>query len=301
VFNNITITQAQFATNVPADGFQSGDNVVSRFSLWGQMDFQAIKGFDLFSFGSDPGSSGSSQFLSFSNLGVVMTFTWGNTKTTTFTFDPSQVTFDSQKSVPRSQSLYAHFPMTIAGLTYSDGDKKPADLGYLPVQSPLVSPGLDPSWYGLNFNLDLGSLGALAAGAGLTVSLLTAWSPNPSGLSAFFGLEVPGAGGAKTLSLQGVLKLVFGSIQMVVTTDGGSVGYLLKLKNIALKLLALTFPPNGQTEIIIFGDPKGTPSNRTLGWYAAYAENQPQQQGGSSTPALPASSSPAPGRTSRGV
>jgi hypothetical protein len=49
---------------------------------------------------------------------------------------------------------------------------------------------------------------------------------------------------------------------------------VLKLKNIMLKFLVLSIPPNGRTEIILFGDPAGTAENNQLGWYAAYVKDQ---------------------------
>ena len=52
------------------------------------------------------------------------------------------------------------------------------------------------------------------------------------------------------------------------------VGYLLKLKNIVLKFFALSIPPSGQTEIILFGDPRVevTREDKLVGWYAAYSK-----------------------------
>ena len=51
-----------------------------------------------------------------------------------------------------------------------------------------------------------------------------------------------------------------------------STAYLLKIKKVALKFFVLSFPPSGQTEIVIFGNPDATDSNDAVGWYAAYAK-----------------------------
>jgi hypothetical protein len=293
ILNAVEIVKAQFTTTVPPGGFQAGAQVYSRFSFWGQFNFAKLDRFDLFSFGMAGASNGNSgdgdgQYLRFTNLGVTMTFLWGTADAATFAFDPGAVAFDPARSTPRANSLYAHFPLKIVDLLSSAGDKAPADLGYLPVQSPLVSPGLGKAWYGLVHELELGSAGALAGGVGLTVNLLAAWSPNPDGVSAFVGLKLPGSGSKSEFSLQGVLKLSFGGIQFITTgTEATGLGYILKLKNIVLKLLLLSFPPNGQTEVLIFGDPQAQSSNRTLGWYAAYAKKETPPPKPQPPPALP--------------
>ena len=59
VLNAVEITKAQFTTTVPAGGFHAGDQVLSRFALWGQLDFAQLDRFDLFSFGAaGPTASG---------------------------------------------------------------------------------------------------------------------------------------------------------------------------------------------------------------------------------------------------
>ncbi|HEU5103210.1 MAG TPA: hypothetical protein VFU22_29520 [Roseiflexaceae bacterium] len=201
-----------------------------------------------------------------------------------FAFDPRSLTFDTRRSKVRVNSLYAKFPLKLTGMLYSagDDDKKLNDFGYMPVKTPLGGAKIEGAWYALTFDLELGSLGALAGKAGLVVSIMAAWSPGKPGV--FVGLRLPGSsGGKREIAIQGVLKIVFKSIEFVVGDEPGS--YLLKLKNIQLKFLVLSLPPSGQTEIIIFGDPKGTAESetKTVAWYAAYAKapvTQPSQNPG---------------------
>ncbi len=59
-------------------------------------------------------------------------------------------------------------------------------------------------------------------------------------------------------------------------TDPNGIQYLLRLKNFALQLLTISFPP-GQNEIVLFGDPSGGRSGQ-LGWYAAYAKKDDKKK-----------------------
>ena len=57
--------------------------------------------------------------------------------------------------------------------------------------------------------------------------------------------------------------------------------YILVLYNIGFKFLAFTFPPSGQVNFVLFGDPNGAAngSNSSLGWYAAYAKPETKKSG----------------------
>ena len=116
------------------------------------------------------------------------------------------------------------------------------------------------------------------------MSILVAWVPAQEGV--YVGLKLPGSsGGKKEISIQGLLKISFKSIQFVVyplradvpdarTSEGErEVGYLLKIKNIVLKFFMLSLPPSGQSEFILFGDPREIDrEDKLIGWYAAYAK-----------------------------
>ncbi len=284
VLNQVEIIKAQFSTDPIAKPITDSTLITGRFTFWGRLNFKQLgtpqKPFDALSFGADssPDSPPSptkpnNKFLSFSNLAVKLAFQKSKPEGRTFTFDPGNLLFDTKRSEVRKDSLYAKFPLKLTGLLYSQGSKKTDDFGYMPVKAPLSGKLDDPLWYGLTFDLQLGSLGALAGKAGLVATLLVAWSPGSEG-KLFIGLKLPGStGGKREITLQGILKLAFKSIELVVgKTDSGQVSYLLKLKNIVLKFMVLSIPPTAQTEIIIFGDPGGTAENNTVGWYAAYAK-----------------------------
>jgi len=86
----------------------------------------------------------------------------------------------------------------------------------------------------------------------------------------FLGLEA--GEGFRDLLLGALLQDVDHRPFEVGIDDSGVASYLLKLKNIKLKFFVLSLPPSGQSEIIIFGNPSGTPDDKTVGWYAAYAK-----------------------------
>ena len=48
--------------------------------------------------------------------------------------------------------------------------------------------------------------------------------------------------------------------------------YVLVLYGIAFRFLSFTFPPNGQVDLALLGDPRAASGGASLGWYAAYAK-----------------------------
>jgi len=279
ILNEVEIVKAQFSTDPPAkvSGFETGNTVTSRFAFWGKLDFQKQGNFDILSFGGEAGMENPEKAgMRFSNLQLISTFTWGPSTTKTFRFSAANMTFDLDKSLSRPNSLFKKFPLKLVGLLEVDGvtnTASPDSLGYMPVRTPV--PGKKPesgdAWYGLVYELNLGSAGALAGKAGIVVSVLAAWKPG-SGQNVYTGLRLPGSsGGKKEIPIQGILKIAFKSIEFQAQGEE-DISYLLKLKNIVLKFMTLEMPPNAQTEIIIFGDPQGQDTEKTLAWYAAYAK-----------------------------
>jgi hypothetical protein len=262
VLDQVVINQAQFVTIVPPGGTKVGQDVQTRFILAGDMAFKALPGFDIFSFGSDSGSGG----LVYTNLFVDLSFPPDSPSHKTFAFAAQNINFNTAVSVARTNSLYPRFPLKLAGFVQASGGQTPATLNYMPVDSVLAGSPLSNTWFGLVFDLNLGSLGALAGQLGFVASLLLGWQPNPKDYTVYIGLQIPGAtGGKREISIEGVVKLTFGDLRFVVAGPGA---YILQLRSIALSILSVSFPP-GQTDLLLFGDPKGQ-DNSTLGWYAAY-------------------------------
>jgi hypothetical protein len=197
----------------------------------------------------------------------------------TFRFATERAALDVGASVWREKSMFAALPLTIRDLL--TGTAAPSSLGFVNVQltgAPLSQ--LGGTWYGIAFDFDMGTPGALAAEAGLTATLMVAWGqgskrndPSPPRVAA--GMQLPGAsGGGKTFSLQGVLALTVDQIELSYTKESGEQksAYMLRLTDIALSFLGVKFPPGYGTAFYLFGNPGTTTQRSPLGWYAALAK-----------------------------
>jgi len=265
VLEEVGIEKAQFNTlSTDDDG-----EVRSRFSFWGSLRFAAQEGtgaaggtetFDPFSFDA----------LAYSQLRLGMSFPTATPSARQFAFDPAEMTFDAARSTAREGSLARHFPLKIARFAQSQSTQKPGDEGYLALQVPVPQQGLSVPWYALVFDLNLGTVGALAAEAGLVASLMTAWSPGTQTGRTFVGLKLPGStGSGNEISIQGVLKITLYSLELLAS-DGA---YLLKLNGINLRFLGKALPPGGSFDFFVFGDPDASAGSDSLGWYGAYLKD----------------------------
>ncbi|MFD0391183.1 hypothetical protein ACFQ4K_30470 [Tistrella bauzanensis] len=161
--------------------------------------------------------------------------------------------------------------------------RDPDAAGFVSISAPIQQGKLTQPWYGLVYEVELGTLGALAGSVGLTVRLLAAWSPagGEKGLPAiYFGVALPGVERmlGVSLPLQGILDIGFRTIQFTTYTDGQNRRqYLMRLRDFGLHVLGLSFPP-GHNDITLFGNPDQT-SNTKLGWYAAYDNGKGKDEG----------------------
>lgn len=271
VFNAIEVGSAQFVTE-----FDSANDGLTHtyFALAGLLDFAALE-MDVFSFGRSGGDAPAG--LRFSKLMIRMAFAPDQQDSARFAFDAGGMAFDLAISVARPDSLYQHFPLSLAALLQADSVSTPGGAGYLGLQSALTQSDLAYPWYGLVFDLDLGTLGALAAKAGFIAQFIAAWSPAAGNYQVFVGLKLPGSDGGKdTISIEGVLDLGFRAL--VLGQNGASTYYLL-LNALALKFLGISFPTGGQIDMALFGNPDDQ-HNSSLGWYAAYTKDQAQKPAG---------------------
>jgi hypothetical protein len=283
VLQAIDFTKVQFTTlnNENTDKTEKPDkaeDVKSKFSVWGKMQFADLKGMDAFSFNQ----------LAFGALDIKMDFSMDDPSNRTFTFDPSGMTFDMLNSVARQKSLAMNFPISLSTVTAGDGTKMPKDSNFLSVTSPLdeYSQPFTTAWYGLTFNVNLGSAGALATQGGFTAKFLVAWcatapdaEKDDHAAAIFF--QLPGAGKSEgAINLQSVLKLSVGGIALYADDKGTEgIAYLLKFNKIVADIFGKKLPPSGNTEFFLFGDPKRTaqiadPVTSSMGWYASYQKEK---------------------------
>ncbi|HEY6786441.1 MAG TPA: hypothetical protein VI365_03935 [Trebonia sp.] len=280
VLDTVEVSSAQFVTVIPPG--TPGTPAESRFVMSGALRFQPAV-LDVFSFGPEsvdtPAARLSAGQLRYSNLWISLDYVSGDRSQDVYTFDASKLVPDPVQSVAREQSLFAGFPLTLAGFLHvppqaagaQDKPATPASLGFLGIgTTPSLGGSISAPWFGLVADLGFGTAGALAAEAGFKASMLMSWSPGSAGqaANAGIGLKLPGTGpGGKLLSLQGVLKLKIGELSL--SKNDGT--YVLQLDRIALNALMLTFPSAGQLDALLFADPAGK-DRTTLGWYAGYAQ-----------------------------
>lgn len=261
------------------------DALITRFALGGLLRFADNPDFDLFAWGD--GTDGKPHHLRYGNLVVRMHSRRSGGGESQFEALEGDMSFDLQGSSPRPQSLIAKFPLTLTGIQAQTGEDgaTPEQLGYASIAMPLDQSVLTAPWYGLVYTLQLGSLGALAGSAGLSVQLLSAWAPTSAEHEAgvYLGLRLPGLSDAGIRwPLQGVLSLGFRSFEMQryllpeATESAPEYGYLLRLHRLALSFLGFSVPP-GNTDVVLFGNPK-TGASGALGWYAAYAKDLPAKK-----------------------
>jgi hypothetical protein len=295
----VGVEQTRLATVRAADPASGNTTVTGAFQMTGRLRFVEPDNFDPFCWGPPtppPDTTGAflsadapasdaagSKGLLFSNYTITMSFTLSDPANVKFTVADGAIAFDTANSPARQDSLFARFPLRLTGLLATpdpkvmDGEvstRDPEAAGFVSVSAPLQQGKLTQPWYGLVYEVDLGTLGALAESVGLTVRLLAAWSPanNPEGRTAiYFGVALPGVEKmlGVTLPLQGILDIGFRTIQFTTYDDvEGRRQYLMRLRDFGLHVLGLSFPP-GHNDITVFGNPDQT-SNTKLGWYAAY-------------------------------
>lgn len=297
IINKIEIDSARMSTR----NSDLAATIVAWFALAGFIDYKIVQqgataalenlegpsgvkstetdpGFDIFSFGNPDGQDYTRRGLAFSNLGLQMTFTSADDRV--FTFKSDEISFDIATSTPRPDSLFINFALTLQGLQTGNAETPPTKSGYLNVVTSARLTGVDGGqWYGLRYQLNMGTPGDLAGKVNLTSYLVTAWSPQSpvgEGYRAMVGISLPGTGGgAKLISLQTVLSLSIGQIWLVRATDQNS--FLLMLTEIALKFLGiLKIPPSGSTLFYLFGNPQSEGKPSGLGWYAMYKQQAKQ-------------------------
>ncbi|HEX6371221.1 MAG TPA: hypothetical protein VF006_20040 [Longimicrobium sp.] len=279
VLSRVEVTGMQMTT-VSADPDGSTE---SAFTMTGFLDLAVVPGgtdpvLDLFGYGNLTGQTLPHQGLSFQALALDLTFPTQTPTQRTFLLDYGQMQFDLQTSTLRPGSLVDELQLQLTALLPAQ-TQTAAQLGYLPVAASFPAGTLGSAWFGLSFQLNLGTPGELASAAGLNSALLLAWNPAATasdGTGVQVGLQLPGtAQGAPLISLQNVLKLSIGPIQLLY--DNTAKSYLLLLNELALSFLGLLkLPPNGATAFYLFGDPSGGQgsSQSGLGWYAIY-NNEP--------------------------
>lgn len=300
----VSVDQTRLATVRAADPASGDTTVTAAFQMSGRLRFAEPPDFDPFCWGpgladGDGEADLNSDGLLYSNYAITMSFSLSDPSDVTFSVAEAGIALDAARSAPRENSLVARFPLRLTGLVATPDPavtgqpasaRMPESDGFVSISAPIQQGRLTQPWYGLVYDVDLGTLGALAGSAGLTVQLLAAWSPaSPpeARTPIYFGVALPGVERmlGVSLPLQGILDIGFRTIQFTTYDDvEGRRQYLMRLRDFGLHVLGLSFPP-GHNDITLFGNPDQT-SNTKLGWYAAYDSGKSDTQPASRRAAL---------------
>lgn len=256
--------------------------LTTRFNLSGYLKFKKIGDFDLFSY----------ETLLFSNLMLDMQFRLQDinpsdqTPRKKFTFIPGNISFDKGNSIPRPGSLALHFPIELQSLMYNDPNAgteqakpvTPESLGFMRVEAPLPTAPVNDYWYALRFNLNLGTVGALAAKVGFDAALILAWTPGKNNNQTHMYVKMPFSGGSSgsSFSIEGVLKFAIGSV--LFFNDPVKKEYAMIFTEVGVSLLGKKLPPNGNTVLYLFGNPESPATDDSgssnLAWFGAYKKEE---------------------------
>ncbi|CAM2010157.1 hypothetical protein [Acanthopleuribacter pedis] len=245
-----------------------------------------------------------SRGLLFANYAISMAFPLADPRDLSFGIVDDNLSLDTAHSPAREDALFARFPLRLVDLisspdpwitegipptTNRDSDPRlpeplrfsPESAGYVSIAAPLRQGRLSAPWFGLVYELDVGTLGALAGSMGITLRMIAAWSPGAfeNAPAVFLGLALPGVSEAvgMNLPLQGMLDLGFRTAQFECYRDDKGVQYLLRLRDFAVRVLGWSFPP-GHNDIILFGNPDQSADTK-LGWYAAFEDIKVKEKG----------------------
>ncbi|MFN3387347.1 MAG: hypothetical protein ACK40O_00310 [Allosphingosinicella sp.] len=276
VLDEVEIVGADFVTLNPDSPPDPGGtrSLRTQFVFAGRIRFHDVPGFDALSYGDTVGPDPVSGGLSYSNLIIHMDYdltAQGVSQNRVFRFDAQNLAIDVASSAPRPQSLVAHFPLKFKSFVQGQSGSTPAGLGYLAAATPVTESPLTYPWFALQYELNLGTFGALASSAGFTASVLIGWSAAP-GPSVYTGVKIPGASPENlSFSIEGLLGLSIDDIRFTAAASPqGSTAYTLVFTNLALRFFGIKIPHSAYVDLILFGNPDPSKRAASLGWYAAY-------------------------------
>lgn len=309
VVDRIRISDAVFST-ISATALEEvpgNQDVKASFSLSGGIAFIAdILNLDLFGYGGGRDNSD----LAFSDLCLDVAFQVNESGEQVqdppkkVTFNPAGLSFNRTDTAGdgnalRPGSLPASLPFELNAFRYDPNGLTANKMGGKPVHIKFDTPensgtrnGEDVTTpaphYALDFILPLGSLGALSSvHVALDAHITIGWGPSPVmkdwdavGMSVQLPELTPGF---KGMSLQGVLKTIFGSANLLhMKYDKGPGSdwlYAMAFNNVQLSLFGIGLPPGVMLDLFLFADVGGdTGSKSNLGWLLAYSGKKSEQK-----------------------
>ncbi len=255
IFESIVLQKLQFST-VDVDG----DKVRARVALWGRVDFQNISPTIDF-----PGI----EAAEFDDLGITFDFSISTPDISIPGFDLGSVRF-VLPDWGRGDGFLSKLPFKLKFFEYApSGSFNLGDRGYFGLS---LDGALPDFRFGLGFDLDVGSLGALASDLkGIRLTTLFGWLPkiSNSDRKAKFGIGVRfegGKGGALDIGLQGVLRLTAEEYDFHKIQEASKKYFMVELKQANLYILGYKLPANGTFSLFLFLDPEQPKFNK-IGWF----------------------------------
>jgi hypothetical protein len=307
VVDRVRISDAVFSTisTTAVEDITGNQDVKARFSLKGGIAFIAdILKMDLFGYGGGKDNSD----LAFSDLCLDVDFRINKAGEQVkdppkkVTFNPASLSFSQAKAggdenAARPGSLPASLPFELNAFKYDPDGLTANKMGGKPVHikfdtsndsktknyDDLTTPAPQ---YALEFILPLGSLGSLSSvHVALDAHITVGWGPSPvmkDWDAVSMSVQLPElTPGFKGMSLQGVLKTVFGSANLLHMKKGGENNWLyaLAFNNVQLSLFGIGLPPGIMLDLFLFADVNSdTGSKSNLGWLLAYSGDNKEQK-----------------------
>lgn len=254
ILEKIVLRRLQLTTTKGA-GEDSG-KVTTRFAFWGDIVFRELE-LDVFSF----------KRLSFDDLGLLMDFELPENVLSGFKLDLGPLRFDIEESEKRGGSFLDKLPLKFKFFQFAPPDLNLnlPDLGYFAFGNSKAS----DFRFALGFDLDLGTLGALAKKLERFVGkVLIAWKPGSGDFALGFKLSGNG-GGRLDIGIENVLKLIVKHFKIEEIADQPQPGdktYAIQLVDCKLEVLGKAVPEDASLNVFLFADPQAF---EKIGWFGS--------------------------------
>ncbi|WP_420130415.1 hypothetical protein [Longimicrobium sp.] len=289
---SIDLTKIQFSFLQETSTSPITSTIQASFGIWGAMVFNEIPVLDVFAF----------EKLTFEDLGIGVQFDLTipvappnpppapSTANLSLTFSPGNLRLNLADSPRRTgaTSMLDLLPFKLTSFIYNEfPDKQTVEsLQYIPLTSlPAGTPVVLQNQfnYGLTFDLDLGSWGALAGPLqAFQFSFLIGWKTGTNELA--FGVQLPQANGKLEINIQGVLKLVIDHF-VLQYDDSGSGMLVVGLQKSYMEILGQRMPPGNLFFNFLLFSPSDDQAR--IGWIVALEAGE-EGGGGDGARALPA-------------
>lgn len=263
ILESVEINKFEFVTEAADD-----TSAKSRFLCWGKLKFQKLE-FPLFSF----------EALVFEGLGITLAFKIKDPDSDfRMGFAPGNLSFDASLSKSAKDTFFKQFPLKLNGFKFA----LDAAIAKLPSLStfnfhPVSFPSLGDDYvvsdghkfqYGLVFEMDCGSLGALVpAFKEFKIEFLLGWikKNNVGKHQAAFGVRLGKVAGKLEIGIQGVLKLIIENF-MINWSDKNGGPMALVMNGSRLEILGAAIPDSDGFDVTLLVPGE---SSRELGWFAS--------------------------------